>query len=242
MHRYPREGYSFVLETFAEQPQEAERVVDHLLLLKWGLSQVVPGQDPRNVLLPHMQTCLYDLLQLKPVLGLNFDRGNFFVDWNYLQTHHGAPDHVVICDTLRSSEMTGQVAVETLRYAATLVQHLLIHLHDHILQQEASYENGLFDPTCDTPFDILWKQLAVGAGSKLTQAINRIRYSSFPPHLPPALTSSPHLLPSPPPLTSSPHLLPSPPPLTSSPHLLPSPPPQPRRHHVCGKLHLRHAI
>jgi hypothetical protein len=182
MLRYERTNYAAVHETFADQPEEAERVIGHMLLLKWGLSRVQPGQDPRNALLPHMQTCLYDLLHLKPVLGLNFDRGNFFVDWNYSQAQAMAPDHVALCETLRSSQMTGLVAVETLRYAATLVQHLIIHLHDHIMQQETSFENGLFDPSCDTPFDILWKQLAVGAGSKLTQAISRIR-RAFPLHM-----------------------------------------------------------
>jgi hypothetical protein len=221
-----RENYDFLLELFADQPEEAERVIAHLLLLKWGFSRLQPGQDSRNALLPHMQTCLYDLLQLKPVLGLNFDRGIFFVDWNYSQAQAAPLDHVALCDTLRSSQMTGPLAVETLRYAATLVQHLIIHLHDHILQQEASFENGLFDPSCDTPFDILWKQLAVGAGSKLTQAISRIRCVPFPLHTSAAHTHHPSRNSS-----HAPHH-----PSRNSSHA------QPRRHPVFRKQHHRHVL
>jgi hypothetical protein len=125
---------------------------------------------------------LYQLLGLRPVYGLNFERG-FVVDWNFLPLHI-EPDHVAICRGLRDSAMTQPVAVETLRYAVTLVQRLLIALYNHIVSMpEEDMCVELFSPGYASPFDEVWERLAVAAGGELSKALRRIRWHAGLPFI-----------------------------------------------------------
>ena len=74
--------------------------------------------------------------------------------------------------------MKGGIAIETLRYTVTLAQFLMLQLHFHIMADDPELQHGVFGSRGDAPFDVLWKQLAVEAGSKVTSAIRRIRSSS----------------------------------------------------------------
>jgi hypothetical protein len=158
-----------ILEHLGDHPYEAMRALDHLSLMKWA--QMTPGEDnDRAAFLQHRHTVVQELL----VPGLVFERGQFVVG-DRLTCDHPQPDHSVICACLRNSLMTGSVAVDTLRYAATLVQHLLLHLYFHICNDDPSLQHGLFSPNLDGPFDIIWNELAVRSGSDLSLAIGRIR-------------------------------------------------------------------
>jgi hypothetical protein len=134
------------------------------------------GDLRRHISDAHALTPLYVLLRAVP--SLKFARGQYFVDWSYLLKANPEPDHVGICESLfYSSEITGRAAIETLRYAATLVRHLLLHLYDHItMSPEEAIRYGLFNPGDNSYFDELWEKLAVTAGGKLSHALGRIRW------------------------------------------------------------------
>jgi hypothetical protein len=165
-----------ILQKFFDHPQEARKALGHLMLMKWA--QMTPGQDnDRTIFYQHRQTAVQDLL----VPGLNFDLGRFSVDYRLLcDVPVVAPDHGVICEWLGLGDIQDDVAVEALRYAATLVQYLLLQLHCHIMSCDPDQlEYGLFSPRGDGPFDVLWNELAVRAGSNLTLAIRRIRWGAL---------------------------------------------------------------
>jgi hypothetical protein len=161
-----------ILEALGEQPHEARRALDHLMLMKWA--RMAPGEDnDRAVFLQYRHCAVQDFL----VPGLDFDLGRFAVDMQLLCAVPPAPPaHGFICEWLGKSDMQDGIAIETLRYAATLAQHLLIQLHCHLMKGDPdALEHGLFSCRGDSPFDELWSQLAVTAGSNLTLAVRRIR-------------------------------------------------------------------
>jgi len=121
---------------------------------------------------------LYLLLNpnLKCVFGVIFSGSAFVVDRLLCLPSQEEPDHGDICRQLCRSAMTEDVALETLRYASTLVQRLLIALYHHVLpMQEAEMCMELFNPGL-SPFDDIWHRLAVVAGGELCKAVRRIRW------------------------------------------------------------------
>jgi hypothetical protein len=134
-------------------------------------------------LVPDALVCAPLYVLLRAVPSLKFARGQYFVDWSYLLKAEAEPDHGGICESLfYAPEITGHAAIEALRYAATLVRHLLLHLYDHItLSPDEAIRYGLFNPGDSAYFDELWEKLAVAAGGKLSHAIGRIKCAARMP-------------------------------------------------------------
>jgi hypothetical protein len=164
---------------FALQPQKAfQDNAEQLTAVVAALLQLSDAASSYRLLLPFRQMGLVDFLDLKPVFSLNFEQREFAAEWSYVSGGHAAPDHVGICQELCTSRMTDPIAIEAIRYAAALAGHLMALLCRQLqldVQRDDSFRMGLFNPGDDNPFDNSWENLAVAAGGKLCQAINKIR-------------------------------------------------------------------
>ncbi len=124
------------------------------------------------------------MAEQEQVLSLLFQEGDFFPGWCVPSDAQAVPpvSDLEVCENLfYSPEISGDVAVETLRYAATLAQEILLLLHDYIMGLDLD-NDGSMSLFCgaENEFDPRWQELAVAAGGKLAHAIGRIVSVSIP--------------------------------------------------------------